>query len=598
MGSASACADMGTAATTQMSQHCVRWSLVNGTAAYTNLPTQMVTVNGVAATVNVADKVTCSLGGSSVPIVVTASATPFADIKVSLETSKTVDGDKTTDNSVGITPNTGEVVTLKVGADEGILGFKCAATVTGKELKYKLDGTDKAQFSLSSTVIAVTAQKAGTKPAAPAMKLAMVADKSKSASTVVEGECPGMGASWISLTPEALGSTVMASVTDVRAAQKAFTKGKEGAHAAQQWCYKAVAAAGAKSTCTFKTMSKGKFFAALYCETIEGWFFASAKATNVTAKDNGGKPVSATLTYKKAISDITDNAVVLNVCGKLAEALAVPYARVTDAYGGFFGNPSPSLPKSAPKPAAAKTNTTAAKNTTKTRMLNTTNATKPAAQTEWTLNLFVQPDPFADKVDNAATVTAVTGTAATKAIEGVTKAKFGAATVKAAAVAEKAVKFVKAPAATGGAKQLTVAGSVDVAGYVYCAVSKTASARFRMLNATNATNATKPAAKAAVKEAVNLQSAATAAKYTIQRFEAKTGALAFSLVFSGLGEGKTYSWMCEATSLSPSNPAFRTAMVKGSTATAAAPAVVSKGDSALWSSLFAAILMIAAVFFY
>jgi len=55
--------------------------------------------------------------------------------------------------------------------------------------------------------------------------------------------------------------------------------------------------------------------------------------------------------------------------------------------------------------------------------------------------------------------------------------------------------------------------------------------------------------------------------------------------------------MCEATSLNPVNPAFRTNMVKGSTATNAAP-VVSTGDSALWSSLFAAVLMIAAVFFY
>lgn len=241
-------------------------------------------------------------------------------------------------------------------------------------------------------------------------------------------------------------------------------------------------------------MSKGKFFAALYCETIEGWFFASAKATNVTAKDNGGKPVGATLTYKKAISDITDNTVVLNVCGKLAEALAVPYARVTDAYGGFFGSPSASLPKAEKKAATTKTTDTTktantTKATTKTRMLNTT--------------------------------------------------------------------------------------------------------------ANTTANATKPAAKApAAKEAVNLQSAATAAKYTIQRFEAKTSALAFSLVFSGLGEGKKYSWMCEATSLSPSNPAFRTAMVKGDANTSAAPKVESKGDSALWSSLFAAILMIAAVFFY
>jgi len=84
----------------------------------------------------------------------------------------------------------------------------------------------------------------------------------------------------------------------------------------------------------------------------------------------------------------------------------------------------------------------------------------------------------------------------------------------------------------------------------------------------------------------------------IQRAETKTGALTFSLKFTGLTAGKTYKWKCEATSLSPSNPAFRTAMVEGSTATSQAPKEVTSGDSALWSSLFAAVLMIAAVFFY
>jgi len=368
----------------------------------------------------------------------------------------------------------------------------------------------------------------------------------------------------------------------------------------------AVAAAAAKTTCTFASASKAEYSAALYCETIEGWFFASTKAVNVTAKDNGGKPVSLSLTYSKAISDITDNAVVLNICGKLAESLAVPYSRVTDAYGGFFGNPSPSLPASAPAAATTTTNKTAAANTTKTatktRLLNTTknatNTTKPA-QTSWVINLFVQPDPFADKVDNAATVTAATGTAAVAAVDGVTKAKFGSATAKAVAVSEVAVKFVTAPAATGGAKQVTIAGSTDVGGYVYCAVSKTASRR-RMLNATNSSSnaSNKTAAPAKSAEPVNLQSAATAAKYHVQRQETKTGALSFSLVFKNLGEGKTYSWMCEATSLSPSNPAFRTAMSKGSVSTNAAPAPSGSSDSALWSSLFAAVLMIAAVFFY
>jgi hypothetical protein len=224
MGSASACADMGTGSSTQMSTHCVRWTVANGTAKYTNLPVLHATVNGNKATVTVPDKVTCSLGGSSVPIVVTASAVPFADIKVSLTTSIAAD-EKKTDNSVGITPNAGEVVTLKVGSNSGVLGFKCAATVTGKELKYKLDGTDKAVFALSATTIAVTAAKAGTKPSAPAMKVAMVADKSKSATTVVEGECPGMGGSWIALHPTAYSATALTAVADVRAAHGKFTAG-------------------------------------------------------------------------------------------------------------------------------------------------------------------------------------------------------------------------------------------------------------------------------------------------------------------------------------------------------------------------------------
>jgi len=121
----------------------------------------------------------------------------------------------------------------------------------------------------------------------------------------------------------------------------------------------------------------------------------------------------------------------------------------------------------------------------------------------------------------------------------------------------------------------------------------------RMLNATNATNATAATTTkvAVVVEETNLQSASMAVKYNIERKETKTGALAASFTFSGLNEGATYGWMCEATSLNPSDPAFRTAMEKGSATTSAAP-VVPASDSALWSSLFAAVLMIAAVFFY
>lgn len=457
------------------------------------------------------------------------------------------------------------------------------------------------------------------------MKLAMVTDKSEAAKVTVEGECPGMGNSWIQMNPIAYGQDwVLSAVADVRAANNKFVAGQEGAYAAPQWCFAAVSTAGAKTTCEFASASAHKYAAALYCETIEGWFFASSKVVNVTAPDNGGKPVGLTLTYAKAISDITNNDVVLNICKGLAEALAVPYSRVTDAYGGFFGSPSPSLPAAPAAAATTKTTDTAAKTTTatttdkattKTRVLATdkatttatTNATAPAKQTAWKLNLFVQPDPFAKTADNKATSTAVTGTAALAAINKVTSTAYGTMTAAAAVVTEAAVKWVKKPVATGGAKQITIAGSTDVGGYVYCAVAKTSTRRMLATDTAtttaatkNTTNTTTTAAKTVAKpaEPVNLQSASTAAKYNIQRFETKTGTLAFSLVFSGLGEGKTYGWMCEATSLSPASPAFRTAMEKGSAKTSPAPVVEEKGDSALWSSLFAAVLMIAAVFFY
>lgn len=195
------------------------------------------------------------------------------------------------------------------------------------------------------------------------MKLAMVADKSTSAVTQVEGECPGMGGSWINLNPAADAAAILSDVTTVRAANLKFVAGLEGAWKKPQWCYQAVSATGGKTTCNFDTASNANYTAALYCETIEGWFFASTKVSVVTAKDNGGKPVTLSLTYKKAIDVVADNTLVLSICKALAENLAVPYDRVTDAYGGYYGNPSPSLP--AASTAAKTTNTT----TNTTRML-------------------------------------------------------------------------------------------------------------------------------------------------------------------------------------------------------------------------------------
>jgi hypothetical protein len=211
----------------------------------------------------------------------------------------------------------------------------------------------------------------------------MQADKSAAATTVVQGACPGMGNAWINFMPRKT-ATPYAAVGDVRAAHLKFVPGVENMHKKDQWCSAAVAKADEKTECTFQTASRGEYMAALYCETIEGWFFASAKMVNVTAKDNGGQPVSLSLTFKKAIDDVAQNSVVLNICGRLAESMAVPYNRVTDAYGGYFGFPSPTLPtaSAAAKPAASTNKTasnTTTKTTTKTRMLNTTkNTTTPA----------------------------------------------------------------------------------------------------------------------------------------------------------------------------------------------------------------------------
>jgi hypothetical protein len=88
-----------------MSTHFVRWTVENGTSKYTALPTMHATVGESKGAVSVPSDVTCSLGGRSVPIVVTADKIPFSDIKVSLKTDVTTANSKTTDNSVGITPN-------------------------------------------------------------------------------------------------------------------------------------------------------------------------------------------------------------------------------------------------------------------------------------------------------------------------------------------------------------------------------------------------------------------------------------------------------------------------------------------------------------
>jgi len=310
-------------------------------------------------------------------MVISSTALPFADVKISLKTSIAAD-EKKTNNSEGITPNAGESVTLSVSNPSGVLGFKCAAEVKGTELLYVLEGTDKAYFNLGAGKATVTAEdKPKTQPTAK-MALAML-DTSTAAKITMEGLCPGLGAAWIVLAHSDVTHTLLADAAAVKAAQKAYKPSTTASnYNVAQWCTKSVVKKETKTSCDFDSASGHKFNAAMYCETIEGWFYASPKLVAVTAKSNGGVPVKVTLTYPKAINDVTDNAIVLKLCGELAKSMAVPYPRVTDAYGGYFGNPSASLPKS------AATTTTATTTTDATKTATTTDATKTATDTKTT----------------------------------------------------------------------------------------------------------------------------------------------------------------------------------------------------------------------
>lgn len=72
------------------------------------------------------------------------------------------------------------------------------------------------------------------------MTLKMLTDKSKASSTVVEGECPGMGSSWINLVPRSWGAKPLASEAEVRAAAAKFVAGAADNYKGDQWCSVAV----------------------------------------------------------------------------------------------------------------------------------------------------------------------------------------------------------------------------------------------------------------------------------------------------------------------------------------------------------------------
>lgn len=115
----------------------------------------MVRVSGDLSVVSVAAAVTCSLGGSSVPIVVTADAVPHTDVTVGMTVAVIPEGDDPVDPSLGLTPPVG-LVTLSKDSMSGVLSFECAIGATGDTLLYALAGTDAAAFDLSADSCTVT----------------------------------------------------------------------------------------------------------------------------------------------------------------------------------------------------------------------------------------------------------------------------------------------------------------------------------------------------------------------------------------------------------------------------------------------------------
>lgn len=201
---------------------------------------------------------------------------------------------------------------------------------------------------------------------------------------------------------------------------------------------------------------------------------------------------------------------------------------------------------------------------------------------------------------SADTATALADAGVLTAINTVTSKDFGAPTVVAATVTEAAVAWNVEPSGASATKAIVVSGSMTAAGYVYCATGLE-----RRVLQEEAAAEEKPAAeeKAA---AANETDAAPEVKLNWVRAKVTAADLKFSIELPG-PEGETLKWACVGTSANPDadKARFKTTTVSGSTATNPAPAPpatktndTDDSQSALMSSLFAAIIMIVAVFFY
>jgi len=150
--------------------------------------------------------------------------------------------------------------------------------------------------------------------------------------------------------------------------------------------------------------------------------------------------------------------------------------------------------------------------TANTTANTTTAAAKPSS---YKVDLFVQPDPFADKVDNKATETTLKGTAVAAAVKGVTGTKFGDAVITAEATTEAAVAWKTKPAATASSTgDVTITATTDVAAYVYCAVAKNPARRMLATTTTTTATTTANATNATNKTATATTTASTTAAAT------------------------------------------------------------------------------------
>jgi len=103
-----------------------------------------------------------------------------------------------------------------------------------------------------------------------------------------------------------------------------------------------------------------------------------------------------TFTWEKAIDDVKNNDLILKICCHVAKTFMIHKTRVNDAYGGYCGSSSKRLPK---KYRILQT-TTGETEAATASSTNSTNTSEPVVQTEWKVNIYIQPDPFSPIADN------------------------------------------------------------------------------------------------------------------------------------------------------------------------------------------------------